>query len=107
MICDILFGWVLDKHMLARGLRVASSRRLVLAALTVRIFLSARMTWMDVAAFALLLIGPDLAHAVSKAPEAALAAIGNLVGTISSRIRGVDVTDPEQVVPDGVGVEQA
>lgn len=95
-IFDVLVGWALDKKMLAAGVRVSSSRRLALAALVLRIFLPPALSWVDAVAFALVLIGPDLAHAVSKAPEAALGAIGSLVGTLTSRFRGTTIDLPPE-----------
>lgn len=94
-IFDVLVGWALDKKMLAAGVRVSSSRRLALAALVLRIFVPRALTWVDAVAFALVLIGPDLAHAVSKAPEVALNAIGNLVSTLTSRFRGATTEAPK------------
>lgn len=79
-LLDLVGGPLLDKTLLTLGVRVGSMRRIVVAAMAIRVFIPPELTWVDVTAMALILIALDLQGAIRAAPEMALSALGSVVG---------------------------
>ena len=80
---DLVGGPLLDKQLLAQGIRVGSMRRCVLVAMAIVVF---RRVWMDglewpaVAAVTAVIVGRDLQGAVAADPKEAIRMVGDMVG---------------------------
>lgn len=88
---DLIAGILLDKEMLAKGVRVGSMRRVILAAAASIVFIHLYGTdiwaWVEIVALAIVIFGLDLQGAIAAAPTAALNMIGGVIGRVAGGIK--------------------